>query len=94
MANVTITSETSPGSGYGGPGCRWYKPSTHQWYAYNPSTSQWDLDLDGFDAVRVVDLTVTGSVTVGATEGVTGEFEGTFKKVKIENGIITEFELE
>ena len=27
-------------------------------------------------------------------EGVTGEFEGTFKKVKIENGIIIEIELE
>lgn len=27
-------------------------------------------------------------------EGITGEFEGTFKKVKIENGIIVELELE
>ena len=27
-------------------------------------------------------------------EGVTGEFEGALKKVKIENGIITELELE
>jgi len=25
---------------------------------------------------------------------VTGEFEGTFKKIKIENGLITEFELD
>jgi hypothetical protein len=27
-------------------------------------------------------------------EGITGEFEGTFKKIKIVNGVITEFELE
>lgn len=27
-------------------------------------------------------------------EGITGEFEGTFKKIKIVNGIITEFEVE
>lgn len=26
--------------------------------------------------------------------GLTGEFEGTFKKIKIENGIVTEFEIE
>jgi hypothetical protein len=27
-------------------------------------------------------------------EGITGEFEGTFKKIKIVDGIITEFEVE
>lgn len=94
MANTTFTSETEPSGSYGGPGCRWYKPSTHQWYTYNPSTGQWDLDQDGFDAVKVVDLTVSGSIAVGDIAGLTGEFEGTPKKVKIKNGIITEFELE
>lgn len=27
-------------------------------------------------------------------EGLTGEYEGTFKKIKVVNGIITDFELE
>ena len=94
MANVTITSETIPGPGYGGPGCRWYKPSTHQWYNYNPSTKGWDLSQDGFDSVRVADLDVTGSIKSGDDPGITGTFEGTFKKIKIKNGIIIEFELE
>ena len=52
------------------------------------------IQEDGFDSLTVVDLAVSGSITSGGFEGVTGEFEGTFKKVKIKNGIITEFELE
>jgi hypothetical protein len=42
---------------------------------------------DGFDSLKV------GGTPVGGG-GLTGEFEGTFKKIKIENGLITEFEVE
>jgi len=94
MANTTFTSETAPSGSYGGPGCRWYKPSTHEWRTYNPSTGQWDLDQDGFDALKVVDLAILGSLTSGVAPGITGEYEGTFKKIKIVNGVITDFELE
>lgn len=94
MANVTFTAETVPSADLGGPGCRWYKPSTHEWRTYNPSTGQWDIDQDGFDSLRVADLAISSSVTVGGVEGITGEYEGTFKKIKIVNGVITEFELE
>ena len=92
MPNATFTGEDTPSGG--GPGTRWYKPSTGEWYTYNTSTEQWDLSQDGFTSIDVVDLIVSGSITSGGFEGVTGEFEGTFKKVKIKNGIITEFELE
>jgi hypothetical protein len=49
---------------------------------------------DGFAALEVAALTITDSVTSDGEEGITGEYEGTFKKVKIKNGIITELELE
>lgn len=39
------------------------------------------------------DINFTGDVSVGGNEGITGDFEGTFKKIKIVKGIITEFEL-
>ena len=90
MSNATYTGEDTPANS----GRSWYKPSTGEWYTYNTSTEQWDLAQDGFTAIDVVDLAVSGSITVGSTEGLTGEFEGTFKKVKIKNGVITEFELE
>ncbi len=83
MPNATYTGESAPAGV--GPGCRWYQPSTGQWRAYNASTGQWDMEQDGFDSLKV------GGVPVA---GLTGEYEGTFKKIKIENGLITEFELE
>ena len=97
MANATFTAETAP-TGVG-PGTRWYQPSTGQWRVYNASTEQWDMLQDGFGAVKVADLTVSGSVTVGASEGVTGEYEAditfvSIKKIKVVNGIITELEVE
>ncbi len=92
MPNQTYTSETPPSEERGGSGTRWYKSSTHQWYSW--SGGAWVLAQDGFDAVKVADLEITGSCTSGGDAGITGEYEGTFKKVKIENGIITEFEIE
>lgn len=85
MPNATFTSESEP-TGVG-PGTRWYQPSTGQWRAYNVSTAQWDMAQDGFDSLKVA------GVPIGVA-GLTGEYEGTFKKIKIENGIITEFEVE
>ena len=46
---------------------------------------------NGFNVLKVAD---GGSITVGDDSGITGTFEGTFKKIKIKNGVITEFELE
>jgi hypothetical protein len=43
------------------------------------------MEQDGFESLKV------GGVSLG---GLTGEYEGTFKKIKIENGLITEFELQ
>ncbi len=94
MANVTFTSESAPNVGNAGPTCRWYQPSSHQWRIYNPATDQWDMAQDGFGSLNVAQLAISESVTVGGAPGITGEYEGTFKKIKIENGIITEFELE
>ncbi|KKL55409.1 hypothetical protein LCGC14_2255700 [marine sediment metagenome] len=85
MANATYTGETSP-TGLG-PATQWYQPSTGQWRIYNAGTSQWVLIQDGFESLKV------GGVAL-VTGGLTGEFEGTFKKIKIENGIITEIEVE
>ncbi|KKM00891.1 hypothetical protein LCGC14_1799900 [marine sediment metagenome] len=75
---------------------RWYKPDTGQWYTYNPNTTSWGLEYDGFDALNVGTLHIAdgGSLTVGDDSGITGTFEGTFKKIVIKNGIITEFEVE
>lgn len=82
MANATFTSE-SPPTGVG-PATQWYQPSTGQWRTY--SGGQWVLSQDGFDSLKV------GGVPI--VTGLTGEFEGVFKKIKIENGIIIEFEVE
>lgn len=40
------------------------------------------------------DVDFLGTISVGSVAGLTGEYEGTFKKIKVVNGIITEFELE
>jgi hypothetical protein len=45
------------------------------------------MEQDGFDSLKVAGTPVGGG-------GLTGEFEGTFKKVKIVNGLIIEFEVE
>lgn len=39
-------------------------------------------------------INFTGTVSADGLQGVTGDFEGTFKKIKIQDGIIVEFELE
>lgn len=85
MANATFTAESEP-TGVG-PGCRWYQPSTGQWRTYNAGTGQWVMEQDGFDSLKVAGTPVGGG-------GLTGEYEGTFKKIKIENGLITEIEVE
>ncbi len=58
-------------------------PSMDDWVWLKPSTGVW----------HNYDVTTGQWVPVGVA-GITGEFEGTFKKIKIENGIITEFEVE
>ncbi len=73
---------------------RWYKPDTAEWYTYNLNTTSWDIEFAGFASLSIADLTITSSVISNGQSGLTGEFEGTFKKIKIENGIITEFEVE
>jgi hypothetical protein len=45
------------------------------------------MEQDGFDSLKVGGMPVGGG-------GLTGEYEGTFKKIKIENGLITELEVE
>lgn len=92
MPNATFTSESEP-TGVG-PGTRWYQPSTGQWRVYNPPTAQWDMAQDGFASLKIADLAIAGSLSAGDDPGITGTFQGTFKKVKIKNGLITEFELE
>jgi hypothetical protein len=92
MPNATYTGESEP-TGFG-PGCHWYQPNTGQWRRYNAGTGQWDMTQDGFDSLKVADLAIGGSLSSGDDPGITGTFEGTFKKVKIKNGIITEFEVE
>jgi hypothetical protein len=92
MANATFTAESAP-TGVG-PGTRWYQPSTGQWRTYNASTDQWEMAQDGFGSLKVANLAIANSLSAGDDPGITGTFEGAFKKVKIRNGIITEFELE
>ncbi len=92
MPNATFTSEAEPAGV--GPGTRWYQPSTGQWRTYNGSTYQWDMAQDGFGSLKVAQLAISESLTAGGAPGITGEYEGTFKKITIKNGIITEFELE
>ncbi len=58
-------------------------PSMDDWVWLKPSTGVWH----NYDAAT------SQWVPVGVA-GLTGEYEGTFKKIKIENGIITEFEVE
>ena len=90
MPNATYTGEDTPADS----GRSWYKPSTGEWYTYNSATEQWDLAQDGFTSIDVVDLAVSGSITAGESEGLTGEFEGEIKKITVENGIVVEIELD
>lgn len=92
MANPTYTSETPPGEDRGGSGTTWFKPSTHQFYTW--SGGGWVLTQDGLNTVEIDDLLITNSIESDGQEGITGEYEGTFKKVKVVNGIIVEFEVE
>ncbi len=61
-------------------------PSMADWLWFQPSTDTWHK-YNGSTWVAV-------AAPSHGHGGVTGEFEGTFKKIKIENGIVTEFELE
>ena len=90
MANATYTGENEPTDV--GLGTYWYQPSTGQWRA--ESGGQWVLSQDGFSELLVGKLTVAESFSVNGSEGITGEFEGVLKKITIENGLVTEFELE
>jgi len=40
------------------------------------------------------DINFLGDISVGGDEGITGDYQGTFKKITIKKGIITDFELE
>ena len=39
-------------------------------------------------------INFTGTVSADGHAGITGEYEGTFKKIKVQDGIVIEFELE
>ncbi len=70
-------------------------PETGGWFTYNPSTGAYDTPL-GVNAhlhPTLGDINFTGSISATGDAGITGEYEGTFKKIIIKNGIITEFEL-
>ena len=57
------------------------------------STNREHFAVSAAEALELIALRKLIEATV-LPEGLTGEFEGTFKKIKIENGIITELELE
>ncbi len=74
----------------------WFKSSTGELYEFvdgNWVLSE-TLSLASHSHPTHGDINFTGTVSVGGDAGLTGEFEGTFKKIRIVNGIITEFELE
>ncbi len=62
-------------------------PSMDDWVWLKPSTGIWY----NFDAATSQWVAVEHLHT---TQGLTGEYEGTFKKIKVENGLVIEFELE
>ncbi len=100
MSNLTgilVFSESAPS------GDITYNPTMGNWMWFKPSTGQWYKCIDGSWVETEApshlhptlgDINFTGSIAVGGDDGITGEFEGTFKKIAIKKGIITEFELE
>ena len=76
------------------------------WYALKYSTGEFFEFVDGTWVVTKTlsyvghshpthgDINFIGDVSADGNEGITGEYEGTFKKIVITKGIITEFELE
>jgi hypothetical protein len=72
------------------------KPSTGEVYEY--IGDQWvvtfTLSKTDHQHPSHGDINFTGTISADGVQGITGEFEGTFKKIKIQDGIITEFELE
>ena len=74
----------------------WLKPSTGELYEFDGG--QWvlkgTLSLNTHSHATHGDINFTGTVSANGDEGITGEYEGTFKKITIVKGIITEFELE
>ncbi len=72
---------------------RWYRPDTGEWRTYNASTEEWDLDQDGFNVLKVGDLTISGSCTSDGDAGITGTYTGTINRISIKNGIVTGLEL-
>lgn len=70
-------------------------PETGGWFSYNTGTGAYDVPLGVNEHLHPTlgDINFTGTVSADGFAGMTGEFEGTFKKIKIQDGIITEFEL-
>lgn len=96
---VLVVSEATP-SGHisSEPGIAdwlWFKPSTNRWHKVNSSTGAWEeVDVPTHLHPTLEDINFLGDISVGGDEGITGEFQGTFKKITIKKGIITDFELE
>ena len=56
-------------------------PTQADWLWFQPNTNTWHKQVEGeWEAV--------------VPDGVTGEFEGTPKKITLVNGIVTDFELD
>ncbi len=73
----------------------WIKASTGEVREWNAAMSQWDLcPVPPHSHATHGDINFTGTVSVDGVPGITGEYEGTFKKIKVQDGIIVDFELE
>ncbi len=95
IGNVVVSEATPSGNINSDPSMDdwvWLKPSTGVWSNFDVSTSQW-VEVEHLHPT-LGDIEFTGTITADGEEGITGEYEGTFKKVKVVNGIITDFEVE
>ncbi len=93
---IVVVSEATPsGSISSDPSMNdwlWLKPSTGAFHNYDGATGQW-VEVTHLHP-SLGDIEFTGTITAGGELGLTGEYEGTFKKIKVVDGIVTELELE
>ena len=83
-------------------------PGSHTWLKISPNGSRdWYVSSGAggwthvkaeaapntFEHATHGNINFTGTVSADGLAGITGEFEGTFKKIKVQDGIVVEFEL-